>query len=76
MHATLRRLGRFLWNDLLLGLPMPQVNPENALDPLYCDYRVRCELARRGWRVDHLISEHEDGTPHNANEQTRKNPNQ
>ena len=75
MNATLRRLGRFLWNDLFIGLPMPQVNPEAALDPLYCDYRVRCELARRGWRVDHLLPEHEDGTPNN-NESTRKNPNQ
>lgn len=69
----LRRTLAYLWNDVLLGLPMPDVKPERAADPLYCDYLVRCELARRGWRVDHLVSEHEEGTPNN-NESTRINP--
>lgn len=54
----------------LIGL-LPPVAPRAPADPLYADYLVRCALARRGFRVDHLIPELAEATPAEAGCATR-----
>jgi len=54
---AIRNAIRFILCDLIMGLDVPTPRPETCVDPLYAEYRARCELARRGWRVDHLNPE-------------------
>lgn len=54
----------------LLGLISP-VPAHVPVDPLYADYLARCDLARRGFRVDHLIPELAEATPAEAGQATR-----
>lgn len=54
MIAAIRNLVRWTWYTLVLGVPATQPRTLYVPDPLYADYLARRELARRGWRINHL----------------------